>query len=185
MKKFLKENLHMVGKIWCNHFGMMVFGLMVSIAISMLSVQINNNVIKIIAGVFMILMYMFLLYTVMWEKGASDKVKIDGGRLKKNKLYGLYVSLYANSLFILLALLIIIFYHCGLTDASSFLSVVSSFINGMYIIFTGMCPTWFVYIYLIIQLPSLIVCTVSYILGVNGVKYIFPESKKQREQNLR
>ncbi|MBO5212758.1 MAG: hypothetical protein J6B60_04375 [Clostridia bacterium] len=185
MKKFLKENLHMVSKILCNHLGMMIFGLIVSLATSMLSIQFQNSVIKIVVGVFTALMYMFLLYTVMWEKGAADKVKIDGGRMEKNKLYGLYVSLYANSLFILLAILVIIFYLCGLTEATSFLALISSLVNGMYIIFTGMCPSWFVYIYLIVQLPSLIVCTISYILGVNGVKYIFPESKKQREQNLR
>jgi hypothetical protein len=187
MKKFLKENFSMVSKIWANHFGMMVFGLMVSVAAGMLSKQFwgGNRIAQIIAGAFAVLLYMFLLYTALWEKGASDKIKIDGGRLEKNKLYGMYVSIYANAIFIFIGLLIVLFYHVGLRDASGVLSVITSFLNGMYSVFTGMCPEWFPYIHIIVQIPSIIVCTFSYLLGINGVRYILPETKKHLNDQTR
>ena len=155
MKRFLKENFSIVTKIWANHFGMIVFGLMVSIAAGMLSKQFwgGNITAQIIAGSFSVLLYMFLLYTAMWEKGASDKIKIDGGRLKKNKLYGMYVSIYANAIFIIIAILNIFFYLVGWREASGLLSTITSFLNGMYAVFTGMCPEWFVYIHLLVQSP--------------------------------
>ena len=75
MKKFLKENFSMVSKIWANHFGMMVFGLMVSVAAGMLSKQFwgGNRIAQIIAGAFAVLLYMFLLYTALWENKKYEK----------------------------------------------------------------------------------------------------------------
>ena len=187
MKKFLKDNFSIVTKIWANHFGMTVFGLMVSVAAGMLSKQFWGGKIaaQIIAGVFSAVFYMFLIYTVMWEKGASDKIKIDGGRLKKNKLYGMYVSIYAYSVFMMFGVLISLFYLVGLKSVAGVIESINSFLNGMYSVFTGMCPEWFPYVHIIIHIPAIIVCTFSYILGVNGVRHILPETKKHMNDQTR
>ena len=97
----------------------------------------------------------------------------------------MYVSIYANAIFIIIAILNIFFYLVGWREASGLLSTITSFLNGMYAVFTGMCPEWFVYIHLLVQIPSIIVCTFSYILGVNGVRYILPETKKNINNQTR
>ena len=104
LKDFILNNLNMVSKIWANHFGMMIFGLVVLLTTKLM----NNNLLFHCSGVLAMLMYMFLLYMVMWQRGAEDKIKVDAGRIEKNKLYGLYVSLITYSLFIIIAIVIFV-----------------------------------------------------------------------------
>ena len=178
MLTFIKENYRTSLKLFINQMGMTVFGLIVLIAAKLL-----NNVVFHCAGVLAILMYMYLLYTAMWEKGSEDKIRIDAGRIKENKLYGLYVSLIANFLNILFGIIIVItsFFaenvaFCG--DIYGAIKIIDTYINGMYMSLTYSVKTPF--IYLIIVLPALLVSTVSYISGINGQRYIFPQSKKRK-----
>lgn len=181
---FIKANLDMVSKLVANHIGMMVFGLIVIISCSMISSRHMDGggswLVYIVTGV-AVLVYLCLLYTAMWEKGASDKVKIDGGRLKKKKLYGLWVWLIANSINVILCLIVEIISFAN--GDGGILEIIVRYYNAMYLGLTNAIDIPFIYI--IIQLPGLITCTVSYLLGVNGFRCIFPEPKGERNRKQR
>lgn len=60
----------------------------------------------LVASLFSIVFYLVVLYTVGWDIGARDKIKIDGGRMREMPAKGFLIALGANSINILLALLI-------------------------------------------------------------------------------
>lgn len=178
MIDFIKKNYRFALKLFANQVGMTIFGLMVIIATKMLSQKIGNDVIYHCAGVLSILMYVYLIYTAVWEKGSEDKIRIDSGKIKENKLYGLYVSLLANSLNLIMGIIIAV---CALLQNTSLHDacvIINSYVNGMYLtVINLMAPS--PYTHLLITLPAIIVSTLSYISGIKGQRYIFPQAKSK------
>ena len=106
MLHFIKDNRSVIVKMIVNQIGMIFFGLMLSMATN------QNNRLFLAASIFSVLFYMFLEYTVGWDLGAHDKIKLDGGRIEYQPYKGLLVSLCANILNILSGLLTVIGYFC-------------------------------------------------------------------------
>lgn len=106
MLHFIKDNRSVIVKMIVNQIGMIFFGLMLSMATN------QNNSLFLAASIFSVLFYMFLEYTVGWDLGAHDKIKLDGGRIEYQPYKGLLVSLCANILNILSGLLTVIGYFC-------------------------------------------------------------------------
>ncbi len=187
MKKYIKENLDSISKLFINHVGMTIFSLVV-----LITSKLINDVVFYVMGVLAILMYFSLLYTAMWEKGAKDKLKIDGGRARCNIYNGLFFYLIANVLVIFTALVsfILSFFVTEelstANDVYAVFRIITHYYNGMYMPITrlsGVGPVAHSCIYMLTVLPGAIVSFVSYILGVKGFKCLFPESK--RAQNRR
>lgn len=181
MIDFIKKNYRFALKLFANQVGMTIFGLMVIIATKMLSQKIGNDVIYHCAGVLSILMYVYLIYTAVWEKGSEDKIRIDSGKIKENKLYGLYVSLLANSINLIMGIIIAV---CALLQNTAFFAslgntciIINSYINGMYLTVINLIKS--PYTHLLITLPAIIVSTLSYISGIKGQRYIFPQAKSK------
>lgn len=97
---FFKANITVMMRLLITHIGMAVFGLVVFGATNMM-----GDATMLFTGVLSAAFYAVLVYTTMWEYGAKDKPAIDGGRLKNGVLHGFWVSLLAESPFILLAVL--------------------------------------------------------------------------------
>ena len=104
---FLKENSDSIIKLFVNQLGMTIFGLLLSFA------TLSNKTLLAVTGIFSILFYLFLLYSSAWETGAKDKIKVDGKRAVAFPLKGLFLSIAANAINILLALLMNIGYFLG------------------------------------------------------------------------
>ena len=184
MFNFFKNNISIISKCFLNQIAMTVFGLIVLIAANLMATNLmnNNKVLFHVLGALAILIYLFLLYTIFWEKGAEDKIKIDSGRMKKNNFYGLFASLWANCINILFALIIII---------TSFLKSVNFInnVNGIFITLFHLLNAMFLslitidnitpFIYIIVLLLPLLVSWGSYILGIKGFKHILPEKKRK------
>ena len=186
MIKFVKENASLIWKCVLNRIAMIVFALIVLIASKMI-----NETLFHIAGVLSMVLYLFLIYTMMIEKGNEDKIKIDGGRMAKNDMYGMYVYLCANAINILfcLATFILYFFTDGATgsfvnDAYSFLRIVTHYYNDVYLSITSLVPD-FPAIYLISVIPGTLCAFLSYFAGVRGVKHFMPESKKVDNERRR
>lgn len=191
MIKYIKDNLESILKLFINHVGMMVFSLIVLIAGKMI-----NPVVFYLAGVLAMLMYFSLIYTAMWERGAKDKIKVDGGRLKVNIFNGLWFYLLANVILIVVGFLALLF--------SFFITEEASFVNGVYTVTTlishyysaiylpiseigglsGVFPLYAT-VHLLTIIPGALVSFVSYIFGVKGFKCIFPEGKRARNNKFR
>lgn len=186
MIKFFKENVSLIWKCVLNRIAIVVFALIVIIASKMI-----NNALFHIAGVLSILLYLFLIYTMMIEKGNEDKIKIDGGRMKQNDMYGLYVYLCANAINILFCIITLVLHlfvsseTVGfLNDAYSFFRIVTHYYNAVYLSLTSLVPD-FAAIYLISVIPGSLCAFLSYFAGVRGVKHFMPESKKVDNERRR
>lgn len=194
MIKYFKENLSSISKLFINHVGMTVFGLVVLITSSLLSSKIGNDVVFYIMGGLTVLMYFSLLYTAMWERGAKDKIKIDGGRMECGLFHGLYMYLIANALSIFFALLTFFFAffatdpNSGIYSVYDVFKLITHFWGAIYLPITRIeiaSPVLHSLLYFAIILPGAIVSCVSYILGVKGFKCLFPEPKYDKNRKYR
>ena len=188
MFKYFKENLGTISKLFINHIGMMIFGLVVLITTRLLSSQLGNSAVFYIMGTLAILMYFSLLYTAMWERGSQDRLKVEGGRVKENIFHGLYMYLLSSAIgiFVSTVALVLSFFltedFSVINDIWAVFKFIAHYYNGMYLMITSISGVH-TSIYLGVVVPGALVCFVSYILGLKGFKCIFPESK--RDQNKR
>ena len=193
MINFLKENSYLIFKMFVNQLGMTMFGLVLSMATS------QNETLFLISSIFAVVFYMVLLYTMTWDVGYAEKVRIDGKRLKYRPMKGLLISLCANIGNLILGILITIGYYSassytlnqvGAIFPSSPQSAVNLFrtaktiatlFEGMY---SGIISCWFLnspWVYIVITFPAMLTCMIAYIMGVKGIhftKLIGPDEKK-------
>lgn len=190
MKYFIKENSYWMFKMFVNQIGMTIFAIVLTFATN------QNDTLFLIVSVFSICFYMVLLYFMTWDIGFEEKIRIDGKRQKFVKLKGLYMSLFANIPNFFLATLIIVGYYCssGFNSAGYPASpewavnlygigrLIAGLIEAMY---TGIINIVFgasPWAYLIITVPSLITCTIAYIMGVKGKRF-FPAPKNEHSRD--
>lgn len=177
-----------VKKLLLNQFGGAVLGIMLS------SAAMASRYLNLATSILAIFFYLFLQYTTIWETGARDRIRVDGGRAAENKWQGLRIGLLANGPNILLAVLVILLTVVGVLgqwqwagNADVVLTVIARFWQGMYngvIIFvvpkglSGVQTILSTLIYAAIILPSLVVTAVGYRMGYMN-RRIFPERKKK------
>ena len=184
MKNFLKDNGYIIFKMMVNQLGMTMFGLMLSLATA------QNDTLFLITSIFSVLFYMFLLYTMTWEDGFKEKVRIDSKRVKYSPLKGLWMSLCANIINFILAAVILIGYLC-VTDmaakspewAYNMYGVgkyIATVVEAMYAGLIGIYMPNNPLAYLLIIFPAVAVCTLGYYLGVKEVKLFGMGGKKNK-----
>ncbi len=95
--KFFKENSYDVVRLFINQIGIAIFSLILYTAVGMVELDGGTKLaINVSLSVFAVLFYFSLLYTVTWDLGAKDKIRIDGGRMAENKLKGAKLAAFAN-----------------------------------------------------------------------------------------
>lgn len=190
---FFKNNMDAISKLFVYHIAMCIFGLVVSIALEMLATQIKGeegewlSIATWIGGVFATLIYLGLIYVCMWEKGASDKIKIDGGRQKKNTPKGILIWLVASSIdiFILLNIAVLSFIP-GAENTHGLITLAGLYYNAMYYPILWLFSKFEITaLYLIVLIPGALVAFLSYLSGVKGHRCIFPEPKGERNRRIR
>lgn len=166
---------------------MSIFGLIMAIVGRFLASRNGGRMALYYAvGILAVLLYAVILYVNLWELGAKDKIKVDSGRMKLNILNGLYISLFANIPTIIFGIFATI--NCYVeSNFTGILAALSPLYNGMYTILTdakGLAlGTYFPPVFIFLCIPALIISLVSYILGVKGYNCLFPEPKRQQDQN--
>ena len=180
IKDFFKDYGGVIGKIFINHIAMSIFGLMVCPAALAI-----NKVLYWCACVLGVGMYMFLLYMIMWELGSKEQVDIEYDKTRDDKLRGLKISLVKNSIFIIIAIAVFVLSFCttevasGINSVYSVLkSIMQLFVLSIYFPFLTTFNT-FDPILLILIIPEIVCCAVSYWAGVTGKKCLFPDKKKK------
>ena len=83
-------------KLFINQLGVAIFSFFLYTAVGMIDDPGLKRGLNIAVSIVSILFFCFLLYTVSWEWGAKDKIRIDGGRIQEFKYKGVLISLYAN-----------------------------------------------------------------------------------------
>jgi len=190
MINFLKDYSYSIFKMFVNQLGMTMFGLMLSMATH------QNTALHAAASIFSILFYMALLYTMTWDIGYDEKIRIDNHRMAFNPLKGFYMSLVANIPNMILATLAVIGYYGGGTvqggpdwavNLFGISKTVSYFLEGMYaVVFDQGTHFYFFagapWILFAIVAPALITCTLAYVAGVKAFRILpFGGPKESKE----
>jgi len=85
MKKFFSENGMAVVKLYINQIAMAVFGLMVVVGFAGGS---NNDLFVFLASLLAVGLYLYIIYSMMWDEGArasAKTLKAEDARVKKIK----------------------------------------------------------------------------------------------------
>ncbi len=178
MLNFLKEHSYEAVKMVVTQIAISIFGLVLSLACNLA----ENNTLGLFCSCFAVLFYLFLLYTSVWEIGSKHQIPVQYGHRKNQPLLGLYISLLANSINILMA----IFFTIGtffpnvvfLHDLGVFGGNIAIATQAMYAeiltiqVGAAAAPLntlWFMYF--LIPIPALITCAVGYYFGLKHIKF--------------
>ena len=135
--KFVKENSYDIVKLIVNQVGITIFSLVLLFTATGAKLP---EIFRPIFSVFSTLFYFALLYTVSWEFGAKDKIRIDSGRYKISKGKGILLGLCANAFNIFLGIISVVsmIFHMTtkaqwLADMFGIANVIMRFILAMYV----------------------------------------------------
>ncbi len=188
---FFKKNSYDIVKLYINQIGITIFSLILYFPVgSILDTELFNNL-QILISVFSHIFYLFLIYSVIWDIGARDKIRVDGGKMAPDRFKGLKMSLYSNIPNFVIALLsvsLLCLHNFGGGSAvESAISIVflilkfhgaifMGFINGITPLYTEIGPEYFTdalvesAIYLVLPIITLLVAHISYYLGSKDYK---------------
>ncbi|MBO5010034.1 MAG: hypothetical protein J6D20_04980 [Clostridia bacterium] len=108
--KHIKSNSYEIVRLVINQVGISIFALVLYISMNIAgeSSEELGFSLNLVASVFSILFYWALLYSVVWEIGAKDRIKIDSGKNENFPLKGALLSLVANVVNLVFAAVIIV-----------------------------------------------------------------------------
>lgn len=190
MKDFFHRYSYSIVKMFVNQFAISIFGTMLAMATS----AAQNDVLTLIVSIFAILFYLFLIYTMIWEIGAKDKISVDAGKKQYRPMTGLYMALFASIPNFILALLYSIGYPFMATQtwAGNMNFIVRLFtviLEGMYLGVTMVLPfgaevklnvLWWPYYLMIV--PLLVTSFLAYYLGHKDFRFTALFMSKKNEQ---
>ena len=158
----------------------------------------NHYTVKAVISAFAIVFYFALLYTVAWDWGAQDKIRIDGKRMEPVKLKGARLALWANIpnfVFSFIYALTMGLYCLGVEgvkNVSAIFNVIVRFTMSMHLgllqaIFSFLAEQEYVYHffqalgYFIVPIFAIIVTELGYSLGLKEKK-LFGSINNRKKQ---
>ena len=193
MKEFLERYSYDSVRMILNQVAISMFGF----ALAMSSLKTESDTLLLWSSIASIVFYLALTYGTAWKVGATDKLSIEYGKITFNPVKGLLVSLLANSVNLLLALLLTIGSLFGVGGLESVARLLALLIQGMYqgVLAVGtiggeaLNNMW--WSYFLITIPSMLISFVAYIAGAKdfhitnmGIPEL-PESDRPSRKELR
>lgn len=179
MKEFFHKYSYSMIKMLLTQIVISIFGLMLSMA----TVSASGAV-AIAVSVFAILFYLFLIYTLVWEIGAKDRISVDVGKKTYKPLTGLWMALIANVPNIVLAMILAISkLLISNVEGKEFnglgvVSVIANVLQGMYFgaisaikIPSGQPLSDLWWTYFLIVIPALVTSFLAYYLGHRNFRF--------------
>lgn len=185
MKEFFQKHSYNMIMVFVNQIAIALFGIGLSVALG----RAENRTLQVVASVFAVLFYLFLIYARMWEVGAKDGISAEARKTGRGLWRGFVIGLCGNVVNILLALLMLpgMFAESGtaLAGMCGAMQVISLFLQGMYIgilatPLNGLALNAYVWPYFVIILPSVLVAGVAYIIGsynLHATNILIPKNK--------
>ena len=137
--KFFKENSYDIVRLLVNQIGIAIFSLILYTAVGMVNLESGTKLgINITLSALAILFYFALLYTVAWDWGAKDKIRIDGGRMEPVKFKGARMAFFANVPNFVLTFICVITFAIYLMSGSEVCYTVSTIFNTIVRLFMSM-----------------------------------------------
>lgn len=197
--KFFKENSYDVVRLFINQIGIAIFSLILYTALGTVKIEDDNlYTFKAIISIFAILFYFALLYTVAWDWGAKDNIRIEGKRMEPVKLKGARLAFWANVPNFVFAFVyaLTMGLYCigveGVKNLSAVFNVIVRFIMSMHLgllqaIFSFLADNLYVYHfwqavgYFIVPVFAIMVTELGYSLGLREKK-IFGTIRKKNQK---
>ncbi len=145
----------------------------------------KNDTLMLWASIGAIVFYMFMLYGVAWRMGDEDRKRIRRGEYGGHALTGTLVSLLANSVNFLLAILIAVGTFVGVAGLVDIPKLIALLANGEYMGLLAYVPigteigaegeeimialnnAWWVYF--LLPIPAMVISTWGYLMGKAGI----------------
>ena len=127
--KIFKENSYDIVRLYVNQLGIMIFSMLLYTAVGSFDNERLSNALGIFVSIFSICFYLILIYYVVWEIGAKDKIRIEGGRAEPCKHKGLVMGLFANVPNVVLGLFTLLFLSIYLASGNTAVSSVFFIFN--------------------------------------------------------
>ncbi|MBQ3508015.1 MAG: hypothetical protein IJA91_05630 [Clostridia bacterium] len=193
MKAFFERYSYESVRLALNQIAISMFGF----ALAMSAVKANSDALLLWSSIASIVFYLALTYGTAHKTGSQDRLSIEYGKIPFRPLRGLLVSLVANSINLLLAILIMIGSLCHVPTLEDIPGAIALLIQGMYqgilaVIHIGEQPLnemWWAYF--IITVPAMLISTVGYVAGAKdfhitsmGIPEL-PESDRPSRQELK
>ena len=105
---FWKKNSYQIVRLFVIQTGIAIFSMVLSFAVATAFRERGDTGPLLFVSVFSVLFYLFILYSVAWEIGGQDRIKLDAVHANRNGGKGFLLVLFAeapNFLFIILMLI--------------------------------------------------------------------------------
>ena len=193
MKAFFERYSYESVRLALNQIAISMFGF----ALAMTAGKAESDALLLWSSIGSIVFYLALTYGTAWKTGSGDRLSVEYGKLPYRPLTGLLCSLVANSVNLILAILITVGQLGGIGGLETVPRFIALLIQGMYM---GTLATvkvgevtlnGFWWSYFIITIPAMLVSTVAYIAGVKDIHITkmgipdLPESDRPSKQELR
>ena len=95
--QFLKQQSYNIVRLIVFQVGISIFSLVITFAMNM---ALSNrpealNPTLLAVSAFSLCFYLVLIYSMLWEQGTKDKIRIESGRMTEDKKYGFKIALFA------------------------------------------------------------------------------------------
>ena len=193
MKAFFERYSYESVRLALNQIAISMFGF----ALAMTAVKAESDALLLWSSIASIVFYLALTYGSAHKTGSNDRLSVEYGKIPFKPLRGLVLSLIANSVNLLLALLITVGQLGGIEGMASISRTIALLIQGMYqgVLAWGQVGGiplnghWWVYF--LITIPAMIISMLGYIAGVKDFHITkmgipdLPESDRPTRKELR
>lgn len=193
MKSFFERYSYDSVRMALNQFATAIFGF----ALALTAVQADSTTLMLVTSIGAVIFYLMLTYSVAWRVGSRDKTSVDLGRRRNRPFTGLWISLIANSVNLLLAALVAIGAFTGVQNLEGIPRFIVMLLEGMYlglinyIQVGGVSVNEYWWVFFLLPIPSLLVSFIGYIAGVKDFHVTgmsvpdLPESDRPTRQEKR
>lgn len=193
MKAFFERYSYESVRLALNQIAISMFGF----ALAMTAGKAESDALLLWSSIGSILFYLALTYGSAWKTGSGDRLSVQYGKLPYRPMTGLICSLIANSVNLLLAILITVGQLANAGGLESISRIIALLIQGMYqgvlatVSVGGITLNGWWWSYFLIPIPAMLVSTVAYIAGVKDFHITkmgipdFPESDRPSKKELR
>ena len=193
MKAFFERYSYESVRLALNQIAISMFGF----ALAMTAGKAESDALLLWSSIGSIVFYLALTYGSAHKTGSADRLSIQYGKLPFRPYLGLILSLIANSVNLLLAILITVGQLGELGELESISRLIALLIQGMYqgvlatVSVGGVTLNGIWWSYFVITVPAMLVAMLGYIAGAKDFHITkmgipdLPESDRPSKQELR
>ncbi len=190
--KFVKANSYEIVRFMVIQVGLSIFGLVLTMACHTM-----NPSLLLPVSLFSVGFYLFLVYSVAWENGSKDKIRVDAGRLPDRKGKGFSVMLLAQLPYLLLTTLMLIgsiLAELGFNAVGSgifaFPYIIVNFLTSIYLgtmraLFGSFGTNYLLssVVHILLVIPAVVTAGFGYFLGASGAKILAARTTRPPRAN--